>query len=233
MKSRLLLMAAFLLTCSTSFAHMLWIETAGQGTKGKAQTVKVFYGEYSEHNPEKVADWYSNVKEFTLWLTGPDNEKTKLTVTQVGEHFEATFTPTTDGQYTLAISQDAKDLGGETKYQFNTYAIVNVGKPSVANLTGELTVAPAQVAQKANQPMQLKATFQGKPAAGIQIAVFSPSGWNREVVTDANGVATFTPIWAGTYMIEASKMGDETGEIAGKEYKKVWRNAAIAVDIAK
>ncbi|CAL1517658.1 DUF4198 domain-containing protein [Chitinophaga sp. MM2321] len=235
MKTKILLSLLLVCCCSSVFAHMLWIEASSKGVKGKQQEVKVYYGEYTEHAPEKIDAWYSDVKSFTLWLISPDNKKTALTCTTEGDHFTTNFTPSEDGIYTLAISHNAKDLGGTTLYQFNATARVAVGKSAVVG-TGnhELTanVTPGKT-YKVKQQVAIKSLFKDQPTDKIQVAVFSPSGWNCTVVTDANGEASFVPLWPGTYMLEATKMNKEDGALNDIAYKGVWRNATIAFEVEK
>lgn len=231
---RILLTA--LLTCSvlTSFAHTLWIQTSATGQKGKPQTVKIVYAEPGE-TPEKVGDWYSDVKAFDLWLIGPDQQKTKLPVTPGTDQYTAEFTPQQDGIYTLAVGHAAKDLGGTTKYQFNATAAVTVGQAKTTAIASpnELNVAVQQAGgtYKVGQPVALSGVFKTKPSAKLAIAVHSPTGWNRTVETNANGQAEFTPLWPGNYYVEASKSENETGEQGGKAYQSVWRCATYVINV--
>ncbi|OZI07309.1 hypothetical protein BWI93_14835 [Siphonobacter sp. BAB-5385] len=228
-----LLSLALCLSLSSAFAHALWLQTPAVGKKGQAQTVKISYAEPGE-TPEKVADWYSDVKEFSLWLVAPDQTKTKLSVNPADDHFTATFTPTQDGVYTLAVGHEAKELGGTTKYQFNATATVTVGKASGKSATpNELTVALAQGKPfKVGKPVSLESVFKNTPSEKIYISVHSPSGWSRQVVTNAQGVAEFTPLWPGTYYVEGSKTEKEQGQLQGKDYKSVWRCATLTFDVA-
>lgn len=217
-----------------AWGHALWITTSSTGQKGTKQTVKIVYAEPGE-TPEKVGDWYSDVKAFDLWLVGPDGQRTKLAVTPAADHYTAEFTPQQDGIYTLAVGHAAKDLGGTTKYQFNATAAVTVGQPASVAVASpnDLNVAVTQPAgsYKVGQPIALASVFKAKPSNKLRIAVHSPSGWNREVETNASGQAEFTPLWPGTYYIEASKSEKETGEQGGKPYQAVWRCATYVLDV--
>lgn len=239
MMKKVLYLFVFFISCLVSAeAHTLWIETANTGVKGKPQEVKIYYGEYAEQSPEKPGEWYSDVKEFTLWLIGPDQQAVKLPCTQADNHFMATFTPETEGVYTLAVSHSAKDLGGTTKYQFNAGAVVTVGKavvpasPAFNNNELRIFAEPGKTA-KVNKPLSLKGIFKDQPSGKLHVVVFSPSGWSRKISTDENGVAAFVPLWPGRYMIEASKSEKEEGAHHGKDYKAVWRCATISFDVAK
>ncbi|MVM33944.1 DUF4198 domain-containing protein [Spirosoma sp. HMF4905] len=230
----LLILLISLLNFTDVYAHALWIQTNSIGKKSQKQTVTILYAEPGE-TPEKVADWYSDVSQFDLWLISPDGQKTKLPVTSVQDHFIAEFTPEQDGVYTLAVGHVAKELGGTTKYQFNATATVSVGKVSTASQAtpNELNVALTQADKtpKVGQTISLAGYFKEKPSEKLHVTVSSPSGWIREIQTKANGIAEFTPLWPGRYWIEASKTEKQTGEQNGKTYQSVWRCATYVVDV--
>ena len=152
MKNTISIFALLLLSVSNLFAHALWIETSTTGKTGQKQSVKIIYSE-PDDKPEKLADWFSDVKEFELWLTTPDKQKVKLTTVAGEDHFTSEFTPKKDGVYTLSISKAAKELGGTTIYEFNASAIVKVGK-SLKNRgqTFAKTEITQTIAELANRP---------------------------------------------------------------------------------
>ena len=233
-----LLFFSLLLTGSSVLAHALWIKTEAVGKKGQKQLVTVLYSEPDE-DPEKLADWYSDVKEFELWLVAPDGKKTKLATAAGEDRYTAAFTPDQDGVYTLFTGKSAKDLGGTTVYQFNASALVTVGNIQKGNNpalnTNDLAVYtdPLKV-HKANSPMKLKTLVNGeKPADKLYISVTSPTGWTKSIATDENGEAEFSPLWPGSYAIEVSKSWKEQGTHYDKEYKAIWRCATITVDVKK
>ncbi len=233
-----LLIFSLLVTVTGALAHALWIKTDAVGKKGQEQLVTVLYAEPDE-DPEKLADWYSDVREFELWLIAPDGKKTKLATTAGEDRFTASFTPDQDGVYTLFTGKSAKDLGGTTMYQFNASALVTVGNvqkgnnPAINANTLVVHADPLSV-NKANSPMKLKTLVSGeKPADKLYISVTSPTGWTKNISTDGNGEAEFTPLWPGSYAIEVSKSWKELGTHYDKEYKAIWRCATITVDVKK
>lgn len=226
-----------LLNSTALFAHALWIQTAPVGKAGQKQTIRIIYAEPGE-TPEKIKEWYSDVKDFELWLTGPDNEKVKLSTTAGEDAYTADFTPAKDGVYTLSVGHTSKDLGGKTVYQFNASALVRVGKAPEGNNPknngNELSVFADQSQQyRINKPVRLQTFYKSTASEKLYVSVASPSGWSKQVETDANGVAEFTPIWPGTYFIEASKNWKEEGQLHGKDYTGFWRAATLLVDVAK
>jgi hypothetical protein len=236
-RSLSLLTLPLLLICGNAFAHALWIETSTAGKAGQKQSIKIVYSE-PDDKPEKLSDWYSDVKEFELWLTTPDKQKIKLATTPGEDYFTSEFTPEKDGVYTLSISKAAKELGGTTVYQFNASAVVKVGKSLAGNDAtfngNEIKVfADAGKNYKVNQPMNITGILKDKAAEKLHVGISSPSGWNKNVTTAANGVAEFTPVWPGTYKIEASASEKVTGDHHGKTYNAIWRCATLLVDVAK
>jgi hypothetical protein len=236
MKKMIFLSLTLLLSfiATGTFAHALWIETASNGKIGQKQTVKVFYGEYVTGELDSVTKWYSDVKEFTLWVVGPDQKKTQLTLTPGMNHFEGSFTPEQNGAYTVAVSHEAKELGGTTKYHFLSSADVLVGKvkpeavqnPNVLKLHAD----DAAVA-KVNRPLQLKAFLKDAAAKGKTVSVFSPNGWAKELKTNEEGVAEFTPVWAGRYVFEVTDMDKTPGQHNGRDYKATWKGATYSFEI--
>lgn len=237
MKKSLLAIAFVLFSIGNLFAHALWIQTGTTGKIGQKQSVKIIYSE-PDDKPEKLADWYSDVKDFELWLITPDKQKVKLTTVAGEDHFTSEFTPEKDGVYTLSVSKAAKDLGGTTIYEFNASAIVKVGKSLTGNdAAGDgnaiSVFTDASKVFKVNQPFSFTTLLKGKPTENLHVGVASPSGWNKNISSEANGVATFTPVWPGTYKLEVSTSEETSGDHFGKPYKAIWRCATLLVDVAK
>ena len=61
------------------FAHALWIETKATGTKGKAQEISIYFGEFSDNDITKADKWFSDLKDFSLVVISPSKKETKLT----------------------------------------------------------------------------------------------------------------------------------------------------------
>ncbi len=80
-----------LVVSPTLFAHALWIETKAIGTKGKLQTIDVYFGEFSEKDIEKTAKWFSDIKDFSLILITPSKKEIKLTATALENKYQAFF----------------------------------------------------------------------------------------------------------------------------------------------
>lgn len=231
-----LMIAALVASQANVWAHALWIETENNGKAGVAHEVKVFYGEYAEGEIEPLEAWYSDVKEFELWLVAPNGKKTLLERTPQANHYLATFTPSHEGTYTLAISHSARDLGGKYLYQFNTSAQVLVGQEAggadIGSIHNELLVVPDKLASvKQNKLIKGRVFFKGKPAAEISLEVASPTGWTRKLKTDEHGFFAFEALWEGAYLLEASFTEKVSGEHHGQVYENFWRCGTVMVEV--
>lgn len=234
MKRMALIMLGLIFSSSSIFAHALWIETKPTGKIGQKQNIKVFYGEYAANERDSVAKWYSDVKEFTLWLIGPGQQKTQLILAAGDNYFESSFTPEKNGAYTLVVSHEARELGGTTKYHFLSSATVSVGKilaPVADNPNAlKLHVAGA-LSAKVNKPLQLQAFLRDAAAKGKVVSVFSPNGWSRELTTNEDGLVEFIPLWAGRYVFEVTDTDRTPGQHHGKDYKASWKGATYSLEI--
>jgi len=231
-----LFMLAGVFFASNLFAHALWIETKGTGKIGQAQEVKLFYGEYAQNERDITAKWYSDVKDLTLWLVGPDQQKIKLSTVLGDNVASASFTPEKDGQYTLVVSHPAKDLAGTTKYHFLTSTTVQVGKPAAVinpeGITNELKVFPSSgTAYKVNKAVKLKALHNGTAKAEATVSVFSPSGWSQVLTTSKDGEIEFTPVWPGRYVVEVTDFQKTKGDHNGKPYEALWQGSTYSFEV--
>lgn len=210
-------------------AHAIWLESSSQGTKGKAHTVKVFYGEYATGELEDTKSWYSDLKSLTLQLVDPNEKISTLPLVDKGQYLEASFVPDAEGAYQLFTRHAAKDLGGETRYEFIAQAIVQVGKSSKKGalpLGFQLDILPEIFRLKDKVSISLRK--DGQPAVHQDILVMSESGWSKTYKTDEQGHASIDALWAGRYVVEFSNMDVQGGDWHGKAYKRNWQGLTIS-----
>lgn len=235
---KLMLLPAILLLFNVGWihAHALYIDTKTTGKAGKEQEVKIYYSEFADGTVEKVADWYSDVKDFQLWLIHPDGKKTTLETTAHEDHFTAHFTPQSKGTYRLEISHTAEDPGENTAYQFNTFAHVYVGKQAVElPLTAdgpELYLLEKPQAKKNANAKTFVTYFKGQPKGGVTATLFLPSGETKEVVSNADGLVEVELPENGTYFIEATTYHEnEAGRTKKAPFEAVWRCATQKIEV--
>lgn len=225
-----LLPAFLLLNVGFSHAHALYIDVSPQATIGEKQEVKIYYSEFKDRTHEKIADWYSNVADFELWLVQPNGKRVQLPTSAREDHFAASFVPKDAGSYRLEIGHTAEDPGEGTAYQFNAFAQVQVGEPAkvlpVAGTQPELLLVEEQ--QMAVKPgtKVFRAYFKGEPQEGIAATLFLPSGKTETITSNAEGLFEVELKEKGTYFVEATTYHEEeAGNTAKAPYQSVWRCA--------
>jgi len=238
MKNKLILfLTLILLNTGSAFAHALWIETNAAGKVGEKQQIAIYYGEYAENERDSVSHWFSDVKEVKLWLVGPDNKKIQLTTHAEAIRLTADFTPSINGTYTILADHPVKEVPRTTLYQFVSSATVTVGAVITPNNavqnTNSLSLSTSGTDYKVNKPATVSALFKNKASTDITFSVVSPTGWSKSFKADASGNLVFTPIWPGTYYVEAFYTEKITGEQNGKTYESVWRGATYLINVGK
>ncbi|BFM44252.1 hypothetical protein CFS9_28930 [Flavobacterium sp. CFS9] len=218
------------------FAHALWIETKAVGTKGKAQEISVFFGEFSDNDITASAKWFSDLKDFSLIVISPSKKETKLTATALENKYQAFFTPDEDGVYTVVMHHTVKDVYGTMKLDYNSSATVTVGNASKGNdaaaNTNIISVFAKEVtAAKQKTVLNINALYEGVAAKKQKIKVIAPNGWEKELWSNDKGEISFTPLWSGNYMVEFAYTEKAAGEHNGKNYNEIWKMATYLIAV--
>ncbi|KRD06479.1 hypothetical protein ASE21_20195 [Flavobacterium sp. Root901] len=218
------------------FAHALWIETKAAGTKGKAQEISVYFGEFSENDITKADKWFSDLKDFSLVVISPSKKETKLTAKALDNKYQAFFTPDEDGVYTIVMHHTVKDVYGTMKLDYNSSATVVVGNKNAGNSAAvnnnviSVFSADADAAKK-NAVINVAALYNGAIAKEQKIKVIAPNGWEKELWSNDKGEVSFTPLWSGNYMVEFAYTEKTAGEHNGKKYDEIWKMATCQITV--
>jgi uncharacterized GH25 family protein len=240
MKSKTLKSIAFLLFMLVAspqlFAHALWIETKASGTKGKAQEISIFFGEFSDNDITKANKWFSDLKDFSLVVISPSKKETKLTSSALENKYQAFFTPDEDGVYTVVMHHTVKDVYGTMKLDYNSSATVTVGNTVKGNEatanTNIISVFSKNAATaKQKTKIDVNTLYEGKEAKKQKIKVIAPNGWEKELWSNDKGEISFTPIWSGDYMVEFAYTEKAAGEHNGKKYDEIWKMATYLITV--
>ncbi len=233
-----LIITIFACSMAESFAHALWIETSTSGKTGQVQEVKIFLGEYASNERDSISHWFSNMKDFSLWLTTPDGKKSPLICTAAGNYFKAVFTPAAAGVYTLSVDHTVKEVYGGTKIHYYALASVTVnqsltGSENVVNGTDLSFQTPIGKTYKLNGPVSAAVVYKKSPRADGDITVQTPAGWSKKFKTDQKGNVTFDAMWVGRYLLEGTFTEDAKGTHEGQEFSSVWHCVTYCVDVIK
>jgi len=227
----------FMLVASPQlFAHALWIETKATGTKGKAQEISVYFGEFSDNDITKADKWFSDLKDFTLVVISPSKKETKLTAKALDNKYQAFFTPDEDGVYTIVMHHKVKDVYGTMVLDYNSSATVTVGNTikgneATANTNIISVFAKDVTAAKQKTKININALYEGKEAKEQKMKVIAPNGWEKELWSNDKGEISFTPIWPGNYMVEFAYTEKASGEHNGKKYDEIWKMATYLITV--
>jgi len=232
MKTKLLItLFISIIATQMSFAHALWIETSSNGSLNKKHTVKVFYGEYAEQAIDPVDKWYSDVKDFDLYLISPSGTKTKLDKKSNIDHFESEFIPSENGTYTLSIVHGAKEPYETMRFEFSSVAFVTVGKGQATSTKAPFHLKPNNSNPKVGNDLEISVLNDGLGQKETEVIIMGPEGWTKTVHSDENGKISFKPLAVGKYIIEASKTEDKAEEWDGKKIEKIWRGSTLAIQV--
>lgn len=229
---------ALLMLISTPqlFAHALWIETKATGTKGKAQEISVYFGEFSDKDITASDKWFSDLKDFSLVVISPSKKEIKLTATALQNKYQAFFTPDEEGVYTIAMHHKVKDVYGSMVLDYNSSATVTVGNTVKGNEalinSNIISLFSKDVATaKKNIKININAFYEGQIAKEQKLKVIAPNGWEKELWSNENGEISFTPLWSGNYMVEFAYTEKSTGEHHGKKYDEIWKMATYSIEV--
>ncbi|MNQ21881.1 Nickel uptake substrate-specific transmembrane region [compost metagenome] len=227
----------FMLVASPQlFAHALWIETKATGTKGKAQEISVYFGEFSDNDITKADKWFSDLKDFSLVVISPSKKEIKLSAKALDNKYQAFFTPDEDGVYTIVMHHKVKDVYGTMVLDYNSSATVTVGNAAkgneaIANSNVISLFSKDVLTAKQNTKINVNALYEGKIAKEQKMKVIAPNGWEKELWSNENGEVSFTPIWPGNYMVEFAYTEKASGEHNGKKYDEIWKMATYLITI--
>ena len=217
-------------------AHYLWIETNGNGTLGQAQEVRVHYGEYTYGVIEKVeGEAFPAVSKFTLWVIAPDGTKTELNTKAKEDHYLASFTPSQNGVYTIALNNNEIDVIDYTQYDFGIFkthyhstAKVLVGTDGDTKTANPEGIVVKQL-ENDGEKIKLQVVYKGEPLAKNELKVYVSDLWSKTLYTDNNGEVSFALPWDTKYIVETTTKEEIPGTYNGDDYEFIWHCATYCI----
>ncbi len=192
MKKMIALTIGLSMTLSTQ-AHMLWLE------RGTDMQTHAFFGEYSEQ-----------LKETQQGALKSFNQAKAV-------QSRKTFSPQMQQDHLLYATQGQTDVQLSHELIYGESLLSYHAKSGRQNLKAEseLDIVPTQINSNTFTVM-----YQGKPAAGVEITVFSPQFWLKKYTTNSQGQITIATPWKGQYVIEVGKEADKAEKLNQQAYKK-------------
>lgn len=226
-----------LLTAAASHAHYLWIETAPVGAVQKAQEIRIYYGEYTYGMVEKVnGESFPKVRNFSLWVLDEKGAKTELQTTARDSFYVASFTPQSEGTYTVILNNNKIDVIDYTQYDFGIFkthyhstARIQVGKET-GNMQSQNPDGLSLVRlPDENESAVFRVLYKGKPLVKNEVAVFVTDLWSKTIYTDEEGLISFKLPWNEKYILEVTSKEEVPGTYNGRDYEFIWHCATYCI----
>lgn len=192
MKKMIALTIGLSMTLSTQ-AHMLWLE------RDTDMQTHAFFGEYSEQLKETQQGALKSFNE----VKAVQSRKT--------------FSPQMQQDHLLYATQGQTDVQLSHELIYGESLLSYHAKSGRQNLKAEseLDIVPTQINSNT-----FTVLYQGKPAADVEITVFSPQFWLKKYTTNSQGQITIATPWKGQYVIEVGKEADKAEKLNQQAYKK-------------
>lgn len=192
MKKIIALTAGFAFTLSAQ-AHMLWLE------RGLDAQTRAYFGEYSEQIKETQD---TALKSFNAAVAEQNAQKLKAKAEK--DHLSYATQGTAD------VKLSSELMYGEALLTYHA----KTGRTDL-KAASVLDIVPVQANSNT-----FTVFYQGKPAAGMEITVFSPQFWQKKYTANPQGQITIDTPWKGQYVIEAAKESDQAGQFNQQKYSK-------------
>lgn len=227
---------SFLFIAKFSWAHAYWIETKSTGNINKEHTIKVFFAETGEE-PEKTngKEWLA-MKNFDLYLLGPDHQKIKLNSIATEDSYTASFIPKQKGHYIVVLQNaDIGVLGDSPEYMYIPYyystAYINVDntqeKLDINKVLESIPLALLTIVDEKNIDVSIKS--YDNTEAGLYVN--GPDGKYSMLQAKQPTKAVYNVLGKGKYYIELMIIDKKGGALNGKNYKTAYHIATSMVEV--
>lgn len=248
------LFAGLLSAAPSSWAHFVWVETDRPANPGEDHPISIYFGEYQEFLREEAGGRLDTIDGVTLHVIDPKRVHHDIPLTKQGNHFSGHLPSCIPGRYAVTAHQQDAVVQDLTKHdmgivkplyyartEFVCYADGRVGERQpepvpaldleVLPLSRGLDLSRRSVSPRVGSEIVLKVVFKGAPVASRQVLVHSPIGWDKELHTDTQGVASFYPAWPGFYVVEVEYQEKTPGQFKGKPFEAVRHRATFTVQV--
>jgi hypothetical protein len=235
-------------------AHFAWIEADATAPSFGGQSVQVFFGEYSEFLREEQGGRLDTMDGIRMKVLHPKQPVTEVPLTKEVNRFAGKLTTCLPGRNEIVVEQKespvqdlrSHDLGvvKPMYYARTSFICLEDGRVSehekggttpmdldIIPLSRGLNLATGRMGHSAGSEVVVKTSFRGHVLPSKQLIVHSPIGWDKELHTDPDGVATFTPLWPGRYILELIHVEKTGGEFRGKPYEAIRHRSTLSVQV--
>jgi hypothetical protein len=243
------------LMVSAASAHFIWIETPSENDRKKEQKAALYFGEYQEFLREEAGGRLDLVDAVKAWAIDPKGTRQALSLEKKTNHFVSTLSPSClPGRYHILAENTEAEVQDLTKhdigivkpqfYARGQFFCVEDGRISerekeveqafemdIIPISKGVNLVKGDLAPRLGGEVVVKVYFKKEPLAKTALLVHSPLGWDKEMHTDSQGIASFTPLWPGQYVLELVHLEKAPGEFKGKKYNAVRHRATTTIQV--
>ena len=211
-----------------SHAHGYWFDIKGSGKVNQPIKIQVCFGEIDDYNirhREKGSE-LALIGTFKVFIIDEKGVRTDITIKQLSDCWEGTFTPKTKGVYQiLAINEelpvvDRSSTGGKNvrpiDYLCAAYKVES--NNAVQQPFQVLDILTA----KNGKLITIKAYKDKKLVErSTKLRIFNPDNWEKSPEIHENGEAVFMPTMKGLYIIRQDWTDNTSGQYKGVSYSGI------------
>ncbi len=237
-------------------AHFVWIETPPTIAPGEKAEAKLYFGESHEFLREEAGGRLDNRKGMKVWTVDPKGEKDSVSFKKKVNFYSANLRVEKPGKYNLIAVDVESEVVDGTKfasigiffkpmfYARTVFLAFEPGRVSeregeitefmeldIVPVTSHLNPLKGTVTPTVGEEVVLQVFFRGEPVAKAKPLALSPIGWIKDLRSNSKGIARFTPLWPGTYVIDYVHMEKVPGEYEGKAYEGVRHRATFTIQV--
>jgi len=222
--------AVWLTLSSAASAHFLWV--AIESGRGEQREANVSVSEIAE--PDS-ADLFAEIATVKVWGRSQDGKPANVSVTKqtrgdggalVGNLPAGVATLSAHINYGVITRR-------EQTFQLQYHAkYLDASAANWQSLARDEKLVFEIVPDTSGKEVSLEVLFQGKPLAGAEIVIFSPTAVQTDAKTDAEGRVALPPTTrAGLYSIRAKSVVNTPGKDGDKEYPQVNHYTTLALRV--
>lgn len=201
-KLRLFSLAATLGLAANVQAHTIWIEPNTE------QAVSIQFGHYGINVRESSPGGLDNFVKLTATQVSPKGDKALAATTTAS----GITLPVKPAKGESIVAEDREFALRKTQREGKDVAMWY--RPAARYIVDSTNQAPKldlDIVPTGTEG-QFNVTLKGQPITTVDVKVFAPSGWVKEVRTDAQGQVNFDLPWQGQYVMELTHIDRTSGE---------------------
>jgi hypothetical protein len=235
-------------------AHFAWIEADATAQASSEPSVQLYFGEYSEFLREERGGRLDTMEGITMKVRHPKQPVSEVALTKEVNRFAGKLAGCLPGRNEIVAEQreaPVQDLRshelGVVKpiyYARTSFICLEDGRISeqeksapapmdldIVPLSRGMNLATGRLVHPPGGEIVVKAFFKGQALPGTQLIVHAPIGWDKELHTGPDGVATFTPLWPGRYVLELLHVEKTVGQFEGKPYEAIRHRSTLSIHV--